>query len=61
MLYVLNNHYCENAGGEPRYNINNDANFNKKTRHNFNVLKDKSKKVIDEGKMILHKYLQKIK
>ena len=59
MLYVLNYHYCENAGGEPRYNINNDADFNKNIRHNFNVLKDKSKTVIDEGKMILHKYLKK--
>ena len=61
MLYVLRSHYCENAGGEPRYNINNDADFNNNIRHNFNVLKEKSKFVIDEGKARLHKYLQKIK
>jgi hypothetical protein len=27
LFFPLVKHYCENAGGNPRYNINNDANF----------------------------------
>jgi len=61
MLYVLKNHTCENAGGEPRYHINNNTKFTENMRFNFNVLKIESKKTIDNGKDILTAYLKKNK
>ena len=38
-FFPLNNHFCSNDGGEPRYNINNDTNFKNNFRKNTEKLR----------------------
>lgn len=63
-LYPLKNHYAINNGGEPRYNINNEANFrgNNQTTfsNNVNKLRQNTQILANIHKHVLEKYIKSL-
>jgi hypothetical protein len=62
-LYPLMNHYAENNGGQPRYDINNDKTFalnNMIFSKNVNNLRKKTFEMAQEHKKLIENYLSKI-
>lgn len=62
-LYPLRQHYAENGGGEPRYDINNDRNFkgNGNTMifsKNIQNLRNKTQLMANEHKKLIENYLK---
>ena len=55
-LFVLKDHYCDNKGGKPRYDINNDNQFNNDREEKLKRLRRFSKKLADEHKKLLQKH-----
>jgi len=46
-FFPLFNHLCENLGGMPRYNINNDVYFNSQFNKKYHTLKKKCDRLIE--------------
>ena len=62
-LYPLQQHFCSNDGGAPRYEINNNKNFAGKMGQNFNIntnkLRDDTNKLAERHKQLIINYLRK--
>ena len=60
-LYPLRNHYAQNNGGQPRYDINNNPNFTGKTQMTFgmnvNKLRQDTQKLANQHKLLIEKYI----
>lgn len=59
-FFPLNNHYCENIGGDERYEINGDPNFKQKLRTGMisqEPLRQEIKKMAEKHKLLIKKYL----
>ena len=52
--FPLQNHYCSNNGGQPRYEIDGKQNF---TSIDMQILRDKCNKQVDSDKHILERYI----
>ena len=66
-LYPLHNHFAENMGGQPRYDINNDPNFTgnnmpmgqqKIFSHNVMKLRLETQELANKHKLLIQKYLE---
>lgn len=61
-LYPLKNHYAENNGGQPRYNINNDIAFTGNNQaifsNNVNRLRNITYNLANVHKQVLEKYVK---
>jgi hypothetical protein len=61
-LYPLNQHYAENGGGAPRYDINNDKNFTGNNQrifqNNTQKLRDFAQNLANSHKLLIEKYLE---
>ena len=61
-LYPLNQHYAENGGGAPRYDINNDKNFTGNNQiifqNNTKKLRDFAQNLANNHKLLIEKYLE---
>jgi len=66
-LYPLHNHFAENNGGAPRYDINNDPNFygnnmpmvgQKIFSHNVMKLRLETQELANKHKSLIQKYLE---
>jgi len=59
-FFPLNNHYCSNDGGNPRYDINGDKNFmvfnTQKKLHN---LRKNTELMAHKHKLLIHKFCNK--
>ena len=62
-LYPLTNHFAVNAGGQPRYNINNNPNFTGNNQQTFstnvNKLRQETQKLAHQHKQLIENYIQK--
>jgi len=60
-LYPLHNHFAENNGGQPRYDINNNVNFSGNSKDIFtkNVIKlrEETQKLANKHKKLIEKYI----
>lgn len=59
-LYPLNNHFAENQGGQPRYDINNDKTFalnNMMFSNNVNNLRKKTFEMAQGHKKLIQRYI----
>jgi len=60
-LYALSNHYAENMGGQPRYEINNDPQFSNSNNlimyMNVNNLRKSTQKLANDHKKLIEKYI----
>lgn len=56
-LYVINSHYCSNDGGQPRYIINNDINYNRNMMNNTIKLRNYTSKLVNRDKKVLLNYI----
>ena len=66
-LYPLHNHFAENNGGAPRYDINNDPNFTGNNipmvskqifSHNVMKLRLETQELANKHKLLIEKYLE---
>ena len=62
-LYPLNNHFAENRGGEPRYDINNDRKFTGGGNQmvfsmNLQKLRHETQQLANEHKKLIEKYIK---
>tara|TARA_Y100000996_G_scaffold373028_1_gene322301 strand:- start:230 stop:997 length:768 start_codon:yes stop_codon:yes gene_type:complete len=59
-LYPLQNHYAENKGGPPRYDINNDPKFtnNMMFANNVNSLRNDTLNLANQHKKLIEKYIK---
>ena len=63
-LYPLRNHYAENLGGQPRYNINNDLRFtgnnnNNVFSNNVNKLRSETQALANQHKDLIDKFIKR--
>ena len=63
-LYPLRNHYAENLGGQPRYNINNDLRFagnnnNNVFSNNLNKLRSETQALANQHKDLIDKFIKR--
>jgi hypothetical protein len=62
-LYPLQNHYAENKGGPPRYDINNDPKFTGKSSmmfaNNVNTLRNDTLNMANKHKKLIEDYIKK--
>ena len=63
-LYPLKNHYAENKGGPPRYDINNDPKFTGKSNmmfaNNVNTLRNDTLNMANKHKKFIEDYIKKM-
>ena len=63
-LYPLQNHYAENKGGPPRYDINNDPKFAGKSNmifaNNVNTLRNDTLNMANKHKKLIEDYIKKM-
>lgn len=57
-LFPLINHYCSNEGGQPRYDINNNANFKDNFSENTNNLRKNTYNLAHEHKRKINYYIR---
>jgi len=62
-FYPLEDHFCSNDGGAPRYQINNNRNFAGKMGEHFTIntqkLRDDTMKLAETHKQLIKKYLKR--
>lgn len=56
-FYPLKNHYCSNDGGNPRYVINNDDNYNKNINENTIKLRNYTMLLANKNKLKIKNYI----
>ena len=61
-FYPLCNHFCSNDGGSPRYDVNNNNNFNgpmgMNFKRNIDKLRNDTAKLAEKHKKIIQRYIQ---
>jgi hypothetical protein len=55
--FPLMRHYCQNAGGDPRYIINNDKGFTREIQQNTTRLRESTMAMATEHKTLIGKYI----
>ena len=60
-FYPLQNHYCSNDGGKPRYVIDGNPHFMKNFQKNVTNLRKRAYDLAQEKKKLIQKYLEKTK
>ena len=58
-IYPLKNHFCLNLGGQPRYIINNDNNFNNDLYKKTQELRRECQEIVLKSKKVFNNYLKK--
>ena len=58
LFFPLHNHYCANAGGNPRYTVANNPSFKNKLAENTYNLRAKTFLLAQTHRLILTKYIQ---
>ena len=58
-FYPLDNHFCSNDGGEPRYHINNNSHFHDNFQMNLQKLRYKSYQLAQKHKILIKNYIEK--
>ena len=56
-FYPLNNHFCSNMGGEPRYDIDNNKDFRNSMSNNVNELREKTMMLSLKHRSLLQKFI----
>ena len=56
-FYPLNNHFCSNDGGNPRYEINNNKNFTKKFKENTINLRNETFELAQQHQKLIHAFI----
>jgi hypothetical protein len=59
-FFPITNHFCSNDGGQPRYNINGDANFNINASEKVQKLRLSVAKMVEKDKLLIAKYIKKL-
>ena len=57
-LFPLTSHYCINVGGQPRYNINNDPNFNNQFSNSLRDLRITASQISDRDTLKINRKLK---
>ena len=58
LLFPLRQHFCDNKGGEPRYNIDGNINFMNNGRENVTKLREKTMALAQKHRVLVDKKLQ---
>uniref|UniRef100_A0AB39J7N0 Uncharacterized protein n=1 Tax=Florenciella sp. virus SA2 TaxID=3240092 RepID=A0AB39J7N0_9VIRU len=61
LLFPLIQHFCDNKGGEPRYNIDGNINFMNNGRENVTKLREKTMALAQKHRLLIHNKLRNIK
>jgi len=58
-FYPLDNHFCSNDGGTPRYHINNNSHFHDNFQMNLQELRGKAYQLAQKHKILIKNYIEK--
>ena len=58
-FYPLDNHFCSNDGGAPRYHINNNSHFHDNFQMNLQELRNKAYQLAQKHKILIKNYIEK--